>query len=183
MAKHPGAQVFHCRHYYLHVFLNEENCKQHESEECPHHPDRVREREAERVRKQIEERERQMLLDSEDDYNEDAKNEDEPEVEASTYQVIEVTLKPRPHFVCTTMTDPRKRFKASHNFAPNFSPLKPTIIDNENKENSIHPCIKASKPKSSGQPLADITNIIKDGNDTHLQQSENSKQNPLSLYD
>ena len=166
LAKNPESVVYHCRHYYLHVYLDGEQCKQHESEECPHHPLRIREREAERVRKEIQERERQMQMEEdeeEEEYNcEEVKSEDEgDQVSGHTSAVVpkpifEITLKQRPHFVCTTMCDPRKRFKSSHTSTPpntNDLPftLKPQKVElleecTPDKENIVPvECIKASK--------------------------------------
>ena len=37
--QNPGKSVYHCRHDYMHIYLDEEKCKHHETEECGKNPE------------------------------------------------------------------------------------------------------------------------------------------------
>jgi hypothetical protein len=53
LEKNPGKMVYHCKHYYLHIYLDEEKLKLHEIQECLKNPDVVKKQKLDQLAQEL----------------------------------------------------------------------------------------------------------------------------------
>lgn len=93
LTKNPGAKVFHCKHHFNHVFLDEDALIKHQTDECQNRPELVQARANQREKQYAAEREKYWAeQDEEEKQSLKRSYQTRSEIEEKCNSTLEITL-------------------------------------------------------------------------------------------